>query len=426
MDRDMGLCTEVFRSRICNISLLIMKASPHNWQQQAQSLWDAGDRQGAIQTILAVINQGMAQGELPRDPGLRLAYYMFQLGDFVSAEKVLSNLLEKYPADLEILENRAVMRIRAGAVLAAIEDFQAVVRENSTSVNAWDGLTHALYKAEKWPEATQAGEQALILKAQLSRPTSLLITWPSLSPQDWDQQQNQKQDVIAFSLWGSNPRYLRGAVRNLLEAPTIYPGWQCRFYVDETVPSGFIDFVRSHGGLAIVEPPDQTLRQKLSWRFQVANDPTVRRFLVRDADSVISQREAQAVAEWLASDRWFHIMRDYWTHTDLILAGMWGGRSSLLPELMPMLQQYKSGKLETLNIDQWFLRDCIWPIIHDRAFIHDRIFRIPQSHPWPSPTPLDNFHVGQCEATANSALQITKLGELLPQHHWLDSSSNHA
>ncbi len=270
---------------VCNISLLIMKVSPPNWQQQAQSLWDAGDRQGAIQSILTVINQGLAQGKLPRDPGLRLAYYLFQLGDFGSAEKVLSDLLEKYPEDLEILENRAVMRICAGAVLAAIADFQSVVRENPTSVNAWDGLTHALYKVEKWPEATQAGQQALTLKAQLSRPTSLPITWPSISPPEWDQQQSHKQDAIAFSLWGSNPRYLRGAVRNLLEAPTIYPGWQCRFYLDETVPPGFIDFVRSHGGFVIVEQPHQTLRHKLSWRFQVANDPTVRRFLVRDADA---------------------------------------------------------------------------------------------------------------------------------------------
>ena len=48
-----------------------------------------------------------------------------------------------------------------------------------------------------------------------------------------------KQAVIAFSLWGAQPRYLRGALDNVLAAAYLYPGWRVRFYVDGSVPQGF-------------------------------------------------------------------------------------------------------------------------------------------------------------------------------------------
>src|SRR5262249_55665739 len=46
--------------------------------------------------------------------------------------------------------------------------------------------------------------------------------------------------VIAFSLWGREPRYLVGAVRNAELAARVYPGWTCRFYVGRSVPSATV------------------------------------------------------------------------------------------------------------------------------------------------------------------------------------------
>jgi len=36
--------------------------------------------------------------------------------------------------------------------------------------------------------------------------------------------------IVAFSLWGNNPKYTVGAVRNAELTPSIYPGWTARFY----------------------------------------------------------------------------------------------------------------------------------------------------------------------------------------------------
>jgi hypothetical protein len=392
----------------------------NSWHWEADTLWQQGDRQGAINKILAVINA--KSPHLPRSAGLQFTYYLFQLQDYATGEKFLSDLLQQYPADLEILENRAVMRTRSNKIAGAVADFQQVVAQNPDAVNAWDGLASTLYHLQRWDEAQQAGEESLMRKDHKAEAAylreELTMSWPIVSPQVWDSQ-NQGTDVIAFSLWGRNPRYLRGAVRNLQEAPVVYPGWICRFYVDDSVPVEFVNLAIELGAQVMRQPTHQTVRQKLSWRFLVANDLTVRRFLVRDADAVVSTREAQAVAEWLESDRWFHVMRDYWTHTDPMLAGMWGGRSGLLPDLATLVLSYVSGKLETLNIDQWFLRDQVWPLIRNSTLIHDRCFRVLDARIWPQPNPPGGWHVGQDESSARPQEQSEKLGSLLAEHSWL-------
>ena len=47
--------------------------------------------------------------------------------------------------------------------------------------------------------------------------------------------------------------------------------------------------------------------------------------MFRDLDSIISERETAAVAQWLSSKHAFHIMRDHPDHGAVpMMAGMWG------------------------------------------------------------------------------------------------------
>jgi hypothetical protein len=72
---------------------------------------------------------------------------------------------------------------------------------------------------------------------------------------------------------------LRGALDNVLAAAYLYPGWRVRFYVDGSVPQGFLACLQEHGAEIKVQPDGQSQRQRLCWRFQVANDPGVGAFL---------------------------------------------------------------------------------------------------------------------------------------------------
>ena len=41
--------------------------------------------------------------------------------------------------------------------------------------------------------------------------------------------------IISYSLWGNDPKYCVGAVKNALLRGKIYPNWISRFYVHKDV-----------------------------------------------------------------------------------------------------------------------------------------------------------------------------------------------
>jgi len=365
---------------------------PPGWHADAHALWQAGQRQPAIDAVLAHIN---VQGEpKPLPDVLQLSYYVFLCGDPAGAAAFLDRVRPAYPRHPELLSNLAVCMSRGGRPAEAVERARELLAIEPRNVLAHDTICSALHQLGDFAGAAHAGTRALALKdGEHARATP-----------GWHLPQGQAAEladrpgcehVIAFSLWGHDPRYLRGAIHNALEAPGIYAGWALRFHVDETVPADVRAALTELGADVRLEAPGQPLRARLGWRFQVANDPAVGRFLVRDVDSVVNERERHAVDEWIASGYWFHAMRDWWTHTDLLLAGMWGGVAGVLPPLATMLSRYSPQAMETPNVDQWFLRDEIWRYVRQSCLVHDRCFRPQGSRPWPDPDPTGSLHVGQ-------------------------------
>lgn len=403
---------------LASVSFVRMaRSSPGaSWDEKAHQLWTQGEQQAAIDQLLRAINQH--QQAVPKTLGLQLVYYVFLLGDLPGAENFLKRLLAMHQDDAEILENLAVVISRqpSRADEAALL-FERVCQLSPDSANAWDGLANSFSKLGRSKAAQKAGERSLALKTTSASP---LPNWslPAMGPAAFLQRPGQPSriDCISFSIWGHQPRYLRGALRNALLIPELYPGWHARFHVDATVPEEFIALLASLGAQVKPMPAGQSLREKLTWRFLVANDPGVRRFLVRDCDSVVNQREVRAVQQWLASDQWFHVMRDWWSHTDPVLAGLWGGIAGVLPDLQELVASYRPPARETANVDQWFLRDVLWGSIRSHALIHDRCFRSEGSEPWPDPAPSGNFHVGQDEFGASRSRQARWLSPWIRRH----------
>lgn len=334
------------------------------------------------------------------------AFYLGYSGEWGKAVSVLEEVSRAYADDMEALFNLGICYIKAGNQLKAVEKLEEVSSRIPSFFMAWDGLAEAYTNLGRFPEAKEAGERSLALKDEAAK--SPLPEWspPGVSPSEFART-GKKRDVIAFSLWGDKPRYLRGALQNALVVPEIYPGWVCRFYVDDSVPLEFRSALREVGAELVEERDPARLdnRHRLARRFWVANDPGVGYFLVRDCDAVINRREAEAVKAWMESGRWFHVMRDWWTHTDLVLAGMWGGVADVLPDLEGLFEGYKCGKVETPNWDQWFLRDRVWGLIRRHCLVHDRFFRTPGSLPFPGVEPEGNTHVGENEYGARREAQ---------------------
>lgn len=332
---------------------------------------------------------------------LQASYYLFLQNAYPPARHVLETSAKAHPDHLPLLLNLAVLCSRTNDFAAARQRLERYIELGGADVGAFDGLAAACHKLGDDDAATKWGRKAIARKtedaARLSPPLTLGTP------------RSAGVSVLAFSLWGDNPRYLRGAVHNALRAPQVYPDFRCRFYLDASVPADLIDTLAGLGAETIVEGGSPNNIHRLTRRFLVADDPGVQRYLVRDCDSLVNAREAAAVRLWTDSGKPFHVMRDWWTHTDPILAGMWGGVGGVLPQLAPIIADYKPKVMETPNWDQWFLRDRIWPSIREDALVHDRCFHGEGSEPFPGLPPRGNLHVGQDEYATRRAQQAEEL-----------------
>lgn len=177
--------------------------------------------------------------------------------------------------------------------------------------------------------------------------------------------------VISYSLWGDNPIYTHGALRNLEMAKEIYPEWTCRFYLDKNVPEDIVTKLKE-GGAEVYKYMKDGDWYAMFWRFLPASDPKVDVMISRDCDSRLTVREKEAVEEWLKSDKLFHIMRDHPYHKTEILGGMWGVKKPLLNNMKNLMGSYKMGNF--WQTDQNFLREKVYPIVKDQSMVHDEYF----------------------------------------------------
>jgi len=173
--------------------------------------------------------------------------------------------------------------------------------------------------------------------------------------------------IISFSLWGDNPKYTIGAIRNAELIETIYPGWIGRFYCGKSVPVKIIEKLKSLPQTEVIIMDEDGDWSGMFWRFYACEDSDI--MLSRDTDSRLSNREKLAVNEWLQSDKNFHIMRDHPYHNTEILGGMWGVKNGILKNIKQMIGEYNKGNF--WQVDQNFLRENIYPLVINNSFVHD-------------------------------------------------------
>ena len=256
--------------------------------------------------------------------------------------------------------------------------------------------------------AAQHGTRSLELKDAACEPAPALT--PSVTPINLEE---PRRNIISFSLWGQDPRYLTGAMKNAVVARYLYPGWTARFYIDESVPQACRDYIMQQGGQLVLAPREWPAdRFGLFWRFLVEDDENINIYVVRDADSVMNIKERVAVEDWLASGRAFHVMRDLPTHSELILAGMWGAHRGNIGDMRTrVLNHVNDGakKLGNRITDQEFLRWRIWPIVRQDVMVHDAYLNFGNPNRFRGEFALPSaYHVGQNDFIHQRAQRLRK------------------
>ena len=215
--------------------------------------------------------------------------------------------------------------------------------------------------------------------------------------------------LICFSLWGDNPMYTIGAIKNAELALSLFPGWVCRFYIGKSTPQEIIDKLNSFSNTENIIMDEEGNWEGMFWRFLPASESDVEIMLSRDCDSRLSVREKSAIDEWLSSDKDFHIMRDHPYHQAAILGGMWGARNSIIKNISTWIDEHKKG--DYWQVDQEFLRDVVYPKVKDNSFTHDEFFV-----KYRFPTKRDGlFFIGEA-LTENDEPLHPEHSEVLKQH----------
>ena len=81
--------------------------------------------------------------------------------------------------------------------------------------------------------------------------------------------------VVAFSMFGNDRRYIDGTHINAHLVKALFPGWTMRLYHDRSVDSSLLaDLKRLRVDLK--DMTDERLSNRMTWRFTVAADETVR------------------------------------------------------------------------------------------------------------------------------------------------------
>jgi len=141
-------------------------------------------------------------------------------------------------------------------------------------------------------------------------------------------------NVICFSLWGDNPFYTVGALKNIPLAEKYFNGWTCRFYIGPSTPKDVVNQIEMEDNTEVILMTEDEGWDGMYWRFYAMNDPDVDIMISRDVDCRLSNRDSHAVNEWLQSGKTLHIMRDHPMHSEPIMGGMWGCKTKRMFELI--------------------------------------------------------------------------------------------
>jgi hypothetical protein len=179
--------------------------------------------------------------------------------------------------------------------------------------------------------------------------------------------------VVSFGMYALNAEKLEYYTDRalLLRAAheVFFPGWRMRIYYDEaSVPQANVERM-SAAGIDMVKcgKSQNDIVGNIAgmfWRFYVANDLHVDRYMVRDLDSNLNWRERAAVDEWILSGIKFHLMRDTHDHATEILGGMWGGVKGAVPFSVKERALANQHQASAKGGDQFFLTDHIWPVFN--------------------------------------------------------------
>jgi hypothetical protein len=177
--------------------------------------------------------------------------------------------------------------------------------------------------------------------------------------------------LISFSLFGEDPKYRLGVIKNLELIRRLMPDWEVIVFCGPEIPISVSNEIRLRGGLVQTISKTSSLGG-LFWRFLPVTSFDFSHLIFRDADSRISKRELLLIDQWMYSQKTLHIIRDHPHHAFPMLGGLWGITNKIHEYRIPW-EQMESFPHE-FGADQIFLAQYVYPFLKKDSLIHDSYF----------------------------------------------------
>lgn len=140
--------------------------------------------------------------------------------------------------------------------------------------------------------------------------------------------------IISYCLYSIDSKhsisrgFYKGVYVNYMYAKTIYPDYIVRIYMPYNEPSYIIEELSCFTDIELILIDTNICLQAL--RFLPYDDKNVDVWLSRDLDSIVNEREKEAVNDWLSNhqDKELHIMSDNPQHYWIIAGGLFGFKNS--------------------------------------------------------------------------------------------------
>tara|TARA_Y100000389_G_scaffold153040_1_gene153173 strand:- start:15476 stop:20974 length:5499 start_codon:yes stop_codon:yes gene_type:complete len=187
-------------------------------------------------------------------------------------------------------------------------------------------------------------------------------------------------NVLSFCLYGRNATYIIGMKENILLGNKFFPEWEIRIYYNDTVPEKYIEEYKKMKANCILCKNiglNKMNWEGMFWRWFPLDDENVECWISRDADSRLSEREANIVKEWSQSGKTLHCIRDHRCHFNPIMGGLFGVNNKSfhskykfekITDIISNL--YKYYKERPYNVDQIFLNDKLWSLLKNDVMSH--------------------------------------------------------
>ena len=276
------------------------------------------------------------------------------------------NLFKKFPNDLNI--NWHIVKILR-EIGKPHESLMVLQKINKPNEYLWwsNALKNYLLINDK-NLAVKCGERIFDL---IFKNNNIILPKKYIKTSNTEEFKEGKNNYISFSLFGKSKRYGEGVIDNIKKYSQYLPKWKIIVYIDSNYDKELKEEISQKA--IVINKKNFAKYDGLFWRYEAFSLKDAFRVLIRDADSIPSEREIDGIRSWINSGYKYHIIRDHIEHAELILAGLFAG---IVGELRINKPPAGLNYYENRWIDQEYLRANIYKKIMHSVYVNDEFYKI--------------------------------------------------